>query len=389
MRLLFVHSGSDLYGASRSLLRLSKRLVQDGHQVLAILPQDGPLKNELLNGGADVIIDTHLAIISREQLKGRLNKSLFGFKIIRSILRLHKQIKINNPDIVHTMTAVIPASGIASKLAQKPNIWHVRETFVEFPGLWKYYQNFIRSYSSQIICVSTPVAKQFNQWGKDERIQVIHNGFPLEEFQPVEPERINRFREQFSLPKENILIGVVGRIKFHRKGQEIFIRAAALLKDKYQNVKFLCIGSPFPGNEEHLEQLIQLISSLGMEKQVVYTGDVADIKAAIASLDILVLPSVQPEPFGGVVIEAMALHKCVIATNVGGSIEQVENHYTGLLVKPGNETMLASAMDQLLCNESLRVSMGEHGFQRYLELFEFEVFYKKILDVYHAEIRRS
>jgi glycosyltransferase involved in cell wall biosynthesis len=77
----------------------------------------------------------------------------------------------------------------------------------------------------------------------------------------------------------------VGRIKFQRKGQEVFVRAAHLLRERFPDARFLCIGSPFPGNESHLADLLKLIRELGLEDYVLCTGDVDDIKAAIAGLD--------------------------------------------------------------------------------------------------------
>ncbi|MBK7260238.1 MAG: glycosyltransferase family 4 protein [Ignavibacteriae bacterium] len=104
-----------------------------------------------------------------------------------------------------------------------------------------------------------------------------------------------------------------------RKGQDTFLRAAALIAAEHPDVRFVLIGSPFPGNESHGKALSALGRELGIDKQIVFTGDVADIRAAYAALDISVLPSEQPEPFGGVVIESMAAGKPVIGTRIGGT----------------------------------------------------------------------
>ena len=144
----------------------------------------------------------------------------------------------------------------------------------------------------------------------------------------------------------------------------------------------MCIGSPFPGNESHLSSLQALIRELNLRGTVLYTGDVEDIKAAIAALDILVLPSVQPEPFGGVVVEAMALSRPVIATKIGGSMEQVVDGVTGFLVEPGDAKDLAAGIEKLLQSADCRRSFGENGRARFLEKFEFEAFYRRILSLY-------
>ena len=131
-----------------------------------------------------------------------------------------------------------------------------------------------------------------------------------------------------------------------------------------------------------------MLRNLNLEKEFIYTGEAVDIKAAMSSLDILVLSSVQAEPFGGVIIEAMAFKKPVIATAIGGSLEQVEGGVTGFLVKPGDPKDMASALIKLLSDPELRQKMGDNGYKRYIENFEFEPFYKKITNLYQEVIQR-
>jgi glycosyltransferase involved in cell wall biosynthesis len=286
------------------------------------------------------------------------------------------------------MTAVLPGSGLAALLAGKPHFWHIRESFDEFPFLWRIYQIYIFLLSRKILCVSTPIADQFSpRWRK--KTIVLHNGFPISEFAPVSQERIKNTHMKWGLDEKSIAIGVVGRIKMKRKGQEIFVQAASIVKNKFPEARFLCIGSPFPGNEDHLDRLLSLVKALKLEKEFIYTGEAEDIKAAMAALDILVLSSVQAEPFGGVVIEAMAFKKPVVATAIGGSLEQVDDGKTGFLVHPGDPEDMAAALTRLIGDPELRERMGSNGYKRYIENFEFEPFYKKITGLYLKEIQRS
>lgn len=381
MKILFVHSGSDLYGASRSLLRLASRLVKDGNSVRAILPYEGPLRAELENNGVRVNIHRSLPVVNRENFGGLLKLVLLLCKIPVSLVNLFIVAIKFKPDVIHTNTALILSPGIVSKLAGCFHIWHVREFFEEFPRLWKWYQWYMSMVSDMVICVSTAVAEQFDQRIKTKKVIVIHNGFPAEEFKPVEPARIQAFREQFDI-NGRVAVGVVGRIKFGRKGQDVFVKAVALLKDKFPDVKFLLVGSPFPGNEEHLENLRHLIKELDIEKNVVYTGDVEDIQAAYSALDVSVLPSAQPEPFGGVVIESMAFGKPVVGTSIGGTKEQIEDGVNGYLVEPSNPSELANALELLMSDSEKRETMGANSRKRFEAMFEFEAFYQKILQVY-------
>ena len=388
-RVLFVHSGSDMYGASRSLLRLSSRLAREGIAVTVVLPHEGPLVQKLQENSVNVVVQKSLPVIERQKVGSFIGilKLLFDFLVSTfSLLQLIKRFK---PDLVHTMTSVILSPGPAAKLARIPHVWHVREFFGEFGGLWTHYQKYMLWLSTRIICVSTPVAAQFDHFKGTEQILVVHNGFPASEFLDVTTDRVEQFRGKHAPPGVQYLIGVIGRIKFQRKGQEVFVRSARLLRERFPDARFLCIGSPYPGNESHLVNLLRLVEELDLEGYVQYTGEVEDIKAAIKALDVVVLASAQPEPFGGVVIEAMALARPVVATGIGGSLEQVVDGVTGYLVEPGDPVAMADGIEKLLVSADRRRLFGQNGRERYLEKFEFEQFYQIILNLYEQVASRG
>jgi glycosyltransferase involved in cell wall biosynthesis len=358
--------------------------VREGNAVLVVLPYEGPLRPELERSGVVVRIQTTLPVVERADhgaLWGLIKALLcvpVSFFVLLSLMVHFK------PHIVHTNTALILTPGMVACIARIPHVWHVREFFEDFSQLWKWYQRYMQLLADKIICVSTAVASQFHEEIRRRKVVVIHNGFPREEFDPVEPERVAAFRQKYGVDR-HILVGVVGRIKYGRKGQDVFVKAAALLKDRFPEARFLLIGSPFPGNEEHLKNLRVLISELGIEQSVVYTGDVEDIKAACAALDISVLPSARPEPFGGVVIESMAFGKPVIGTRIGGTIEQVDDARTGLLIEPNDPQALADAMEKLLKDPQGRMAMGKLGYERFMSHFEFEEFFGKIMQLYRQQ----
>ena len=130
--------------------------------------------------------------------------------------------------------------------------------------------------SNALICVSGPMADQYTEVEDKSGIWVVNNGIPADELEIVDETRIRSFRRQYNLGN-HLLIGVIGRIKYVRKGQEVFVAAAKILQDKHDHVKFVLVGSPFPGNETHIKNLLQLIDELGLAQEVVYTGDVEDI----------------------------------------------------------------------------------------------------------------
>lgn len=384
MNLLFSHNNADLYGASRSLLRLTSRLVADGEDVSVILPYSGTLSDALESSGVRCIFIPGLAVVERSAFKSLAGLVSFCFRLPVSVFRIISLIRKIRPDIIHSNTSVMLPSALAAKLCRIPHIWHIREFYSDFPSFWKMYQRVMAFCSSRIICVSTPVQMQFAETSRRKTI-VLHNGFPADEFSSVNPARVAAFRNEHDLTAPK-LAGVIGRLKLKRKGQETFIAAALQIAAKHPDVQFVLIGSAFPGNESHEEELRRLASPLG--DQVCLTGDVEDIKAAYAALDVVVMPSGMPEPFGGVVVEAMAMSRPVIATSIGGSPEQINDGKTGILFPPDDAGALAEALDRLLSDTVLAKAMGSAGRSRFENKFEFEPFFRKMKDIYKAKERK-
>lgn len=376
-RILYIHNSADIYGASRSLVRLLGVLDRARFEPLVLLPADGPLADQLRALPVRVVIFPSLSVIDRAVFKS-WKLPFFILNIPFSALRLWRVLKREKIDLVHTNTGVVLSPGLAAWLAGVPHVWHIRDWFQEFAGFWKFYEKFMRAFSTRIIAVSGPIAGQFSDQAK---VRVINNGFDLAEFALSDPGVGTAFRGKYDLG-DGPVVGCVGRIKLQRKGQEVFLKAAGLLKARGVSAKWLVVGAPFPGNESHLETLHGIVREHGLVDDVVFTGELKDTRPAYAAMDVFVLPSAQPEPFGGVVMEAMGSGLPVIATKIGGSIEQVADGETGYLVPPNDPVALADKLELLLRDEALRKSFGEAGRRRMAERFTLNGMVEKIVGVY-------
>jgi glycosyltransferase involved in cell wall biosynthesis len=381
VKLLYVHHVGDLYGASRSLLRLTSALHQQGHQVRVVLQEDGPLREALTRAGVPVELLPCLPVLHRNRLRSPAAWLRLARDVARARRELGRLMDSFQPDIVHSNGAtILPVAGFCARARGIPHVLHIREFFTEFGRAWRLYERVLARASDRIVCVSAAVARQFHP-SVQPRVRVIHNGFPPDEFARVTPGLSAAWRARWS-PGPGPVAGVVGRVKLRRKGQETFLAAAALLRERFPAARFLIVGAPFPGNEEHLDALHRQARELGVQDCVVFTGEVEDGQAALAALDVVVLPSGQPEPFGGVVIEAMALGRPVVGTAIGGTPEQIEEGVTGLLVPPGDPAALAQALARLFEDAALRTRMGEAARRRFQSHFTFAPFQQKVLDLY-------
>jgi glycosyltransferase involved in cell wall biosynthesis len=376
-RILYVHNSADYYGASRSLLRLIDCLDKNKFEPFVVLPENGRLVELLEKRGIKVIILPRLTVISRYlKTPGAVLQFMLNFP--RAVAQLYGLIKKNNITLVHTNTAVIPASALAARIAGVPHIWHVREFFSEFKKLWFFYRRYMLAFSTCVVAVSRAAAEQF---GSNVKVCVVHNGFDINVFK-VDRQRLgDEFRRKHGLAGK-FVVGCVGRIKFQRKGQDIFLKALALMKERGRSVAGLVVGAPYHANEGELDRLQNLARDLGIERDIVMTGEVEDTRPAYAAMDVSVLPSALPEPFGGVVLESMGMKLPVVATNIGGTPEQIENGVTGYLVKPGDAQELAAALIRLQDDPALAKTMGEVGYERLSRFFDWQQTTKVIAQLY-------
>ena len=166
-KILYIHGGADLYGASRVVLRIVTRLDKKVFEPYVILPYEGPLAEALRAEGVPTVIMKSLSVISRRVFHSwRIIPFLCMIPL--SAIALLRFIKQHNIALVHTNTGIIVSAGLAAKLAGVPHIWHVHDSFHDFRKLWKFYSKYILWSSDKVICVSSAIAKQFD--GEAEKV---------------------------------------------------------------------------------------------------------------------------------------------------------------------------------------------------------------------------
>src|SRR5436309_1145750 len=180
------------------------------------------------------------------------------------------------------------------------------------------------------------------------RIRVIPNGVDMAEFAHIPPRR----------PKADpITILFVGRLYPRQKGLEYLIAAFAVAQSR-RKARLRLVGDDWGGRTA----LQTLASSLGVGRAVEFVGELPRTRVIreYESADLFVLPSLF-EPFGIVLLEAMAAGLPIIASRVGGIPDVIEDGRTGILVEPRNVQALADAIDSLVADPSLRMKMGAEG----------------------------
>jgi glycosyltransferase involved in cell wall biosynthesis len=206
----------------------------------------------------------------------------------------------------------------------------------------------------------------------------VHSGVQLERL----PESPADIRAEFGWPDDSLVVTIPGRLESW-KGQDVFLRAAAEVATRVPMARFVVLGGALYGwDQEFAAGLPRLAESLGIADKVAFTGHRDDALAVIAGSDVVAHCSTSPEPFGMVVIEAMALGRPVIASNTGGPPEIIANGETGLLIPPGQPAVLAEAISDLLLDGQRRAAIADAGRQVAQQRFSAEEMTRALAAVY-------
>lgn len=188
------------------------------------------------------------------------------------------------------------------------------------------------------------------------------------------------------IPSDESVIGIVGRLQ-PWKGQDRLLRAHAALRARGQSVHTLIVGGDAYGlSPEYAESISALIGELQLNGEVTMTGHVDDARPYIREMDVLVNAS-DPEPFGIVLLEAMAVGVPVVAVDSGGPAEFIENGRTGRLARSGEPSDLVEALEPLLESSELRRTIGEAGREQYEREFTDVAMRKRFFDCLGTVIR--
>jgi glycosyltransferase involved in cell wall biosynthesis len=222
-------------------------------------------------------------------------------------------------------------------------------------GLKSITRRLIRRHVDRVAAVSIAVKDALVESGVPEtKIGVIYNAVDLKRFDPSAVDRPGAKRE-IGLGPGDVVVGTAGKLETG-KGVFELVRAAALLSKTRPSVKLLFVGD---GPEK--ARLIKEAERLSMRDRVIFAGLRSDMEKMYAAMDIFALPSTCTEAFGMVIIEAMAMGRPVVATEIGGIPEIVKNGSNGLLVKPGDHVALAGALGRLMDDAGLSSCLSREG----------------------------
>jgi glycosyltransferase involved in cell wall biosynthesis len=395
---MFLSVSDQLGGSEIALLQMigGIRRLRPSWKIHLVLPGRGPLleRAELL--GADCVIlpmpkplvrlgefgslQARWPIVARLALAARL--SVVAVVLPGYLARLRRVTRSASPAVLHTngIKAHVLGARVDPKLKV---IWHVHE----YVGGRPVTRKLLRAHEARVAVIvanSASVKRDIEAAVSPKAaVHVVHNAVDLETFRPDGPADDLDKRAGLSAPSSPVVrVGLVGT--FARwKGHDVFLRALAALPDQ-PAVRGYVIGEAMydtTGSQHSLAELREMALALGIADRVGFTGFLRPAHA-MRALDIVVHASIQPEPFGLVIAEAMACGRAVITSAAGGAAELVRAEQDAVTHKPGDSNDLSRAIARLAGDAHLRRQLGAQARIAACERFDPDRMARELIDLY-------
>ncbi len=354
MNILQILPELNVGGVETGTLDLAKYLVRSNHKAV-VVSNGGELLKELESYGA---IHYQLPVHKKSLLS-----------IIKTIPRLVEIIKKEKIDIVHARSRV-PA-WIAYFAARRTHTVFITTCHGYYK---KHLLSGVMGWAKRVIVLSNVIARHMiDDFGVPyERIKLVPRSVDLERFKYTSPDK--KRRGEFN-------VGIIGRIT-PIKGHLHFIKAMAKVARSVPRLKIWIVGDAPASRQAYKEEIQVLVKRLGLWSYTEFLGTQRDIPEILSNLDLLVLATVTHEAFGRVIIEAQAVGVPVVATEVGGVVDIIENEKTGLLVPVADPTSMADAIIRIFKDKELARNLAENAYKKVREIYNVELMVKNTLDVY-------
>ncbi len=285
-------------------------------------------------------------------------------KDIKAFFDIWRIIKKYNPLIVHTHSSKAGLMGrLAAKLAGTPIIVHTPHGHVFFGyfGIFKtklfiIFEKLASRITDKIVALTNREKKDHILFkiAAEDKFSVIYSGIELNTLKESNFKEKQNLKKELGIPENSLIVGTAGRL-VPVKGPEFLVKASKYIISKYPDTYFM-----FTGDGPLEQDLKRKALEMGISDNIIFLGWRNDLVKIISIYDVFVLPSLN-EGMGRVLVEAMALGKSIVASNVGGIPDLVIHGKNGFLIPPKNSKKLAKYIQVLLEDKDKREKMGLAG----------------------------
>jgi glycosyltransferase involved in cell wall biosynthesis len=387
-KILYLTSSNALQGgAELCLMKIVEHFQACGDRPAVAMPEEGPIAAHYRQRGVPV----HMVPYHRLSSKGGWSYRLaFAPKFLRSIHQMKNLIRRESFDLVH-VNELIDFNGIvAARHAGVPSVCHVRLILERPRWMRSILVGAARRYADRVLCVSEGVRRKMieGEGFRPGQAQVLYDGGP--DLTRFDPARVRSgVRAELGIPEDVFVVGLVSKVA-RVKGHDQLIRAAARLPELGVNdFRIVLVGGGLPGHEDYFEELQAAIRDSGIADRILQTGARSDVADLLSAFDVYVHLPLYQEPFPGVVLEALAMERAVVAYDSGGIGEQFEPGQSGLLIPQGDVEAVAKALANLFREPNRRIAMGKQGREFLLSHFSLERHFSELAQVYDEVLDTS
>jgi glycosyltransferase involved in cell wall biosynthesis len=336
VRLLSIQPVAERGGSDQALLRMVRSLPPLEFECHLVLPGASPLRAEYEEAGATLHVVPMQRLSTSHGARDWARFMVTWPLVVTRLVRLIRRLDVG---VVHTNSLHSLYGWAAAWLTRTPHVWHGREIVVQSQAALRLERFLARRFASRVICMSQAVADQLDP----ANVVVVRETVDPEEFSP---HRAGRFRAAVGIPDTAPLAGTASRLDSW-KGIDVLLDAYERAKRERPEIHAVIAGGPVAGKESLASGLAARAAAL---RDVHWVGPRTDMPALLADVDVFVLPSTEPEPYGLVAVEALASGARVIVSDAGGAPEIIERapSDSGVRVPPRDVEALASAIAVLL-----------------------------------------
>lgn len=261
---------------------------------------------------------------------------------LKCMTDIYKIVKSNNIDILHCQGMnCIQASMFVKLLVPKIKIYNTVHDVNNYSRYNKLQVILGNIMCKKIVAISKAVEREIlDKKVPDSKVEVVYNAIDTDKF---------KCRKRIKLDTDNIVIGNIARVYPEKKGQDLLVRAAAVLCDRGYNVKCIFAGEPMKGNIKYIDELVKLAEKLNVADRVDFLGNIMNVPEVIEKINIFALPS-RFEGFGISVIEAMAMERLCVVCDIEGPKEIMGSEKLGYTFKKGDYMDLADKLEMAINN---------------------------------------
>ncbi len=319
-------------------------------------------------------------------------KSKNIFTMLSNANKLAQYIKANNINLVHARSRAPAWSAYwAAKKAGVHFVTTFHGTYGLGPlGIKKLY-NRVMTYGERVIAISNHIKNHIlKNYPKTEesKIRLIHRCADIEKFSPsavTQARMINKIKE-YNIADDRPVLLLPGRVT-RWKGQHLLIEALHLMK----NQNYYCIiAGDAQGRQKYLDYLKKLARKYKLDDRIGFFGRYQDVPALMMVSTVVLSTAIEPEAFGRISIEGQAMGKIVIASNIGGSLDTIQDGVTGKLFESNNPQSLADALDWALSlNKAETKKISDSAIKNVREHFTKQIMCDKTIEVYREVVNQN